>query len=65
VQPLTAREMFSNLFSTHPPLSERIAILRNMTITRQGQDHEEMLRARKFCAVCQASGLGHSRPKSA
>jgi heat shock protein HtpX len=36
VQPLTAREMFSNLFSTHPPLSERIAILRNMTITRQG-----------------------------
>src|ERR1700722_1521051 len=26
VQPLTAREMFSNLFSTHPPLSERIAI---------------------------------------
>src|SRR6202041_2122825 len=33
VQPLTAREMFSNLFSTHPPLSERIAILRNMTIT--------------------------------
>ena len=36
VQPLTAREMFSSLFSTHPPLSERIAILRNMTITRQG-----------------------------
>jgi heat shock protein HtpX len=36
VQPLTAREMFSNLFSTHPPLSERIAILRNMTVTRQG-----------------------------
>jgi heat shock protein HtpX len=34
VQPLTAREMFSNLFSTHPPLSERIAVLRNMTITR-------------------------------
>jgi Zn-dependent protease with chaperone function len=34
VQPLTARGLFSNLFSTHPPLSERIAVLRNMTITR-------------------------------
>jgi heat shock protein HtpX len=34
VQPLTARELFSSLFSTHPPLSERIAVLRNMTITR-------------------------------
>ena len=34
VQPLTAREMFSSLFSTHPPLSDRIAVLRNMTITR-------------------------------
>src|SRR3984957_4617773 len=35
-QPLPAREMFSNLFSPPPPLSERIAILRNMTITRIG-----------------------------
>jgi heat shock protein HtpX len=34
VQPLTARELFSNLFSTHPPLSDRIAVLRDMTITR-------------------------------
>jgi heat shock protein HtpX len=34
VQPLTAREFFSSLFSTHPPLSDRIAVLRNMTITR-------------------------------
>src|SRR5579862_5447843 len=32
VQPLTARELFSSLFSTHPPLSDRIAVLRNMTI---------------------------------
>jgi heat shock protein HtpX len=36
VQPLGAREMFSSLFSTHPPLADRIAELRNMTITRQG-----------------------------
>src|ERR1700733_9816178 len=36
VQPLAPREFFSNLFSTHPPLSDRIAVLRNMTITRQG-----------------------------
>jgi heat shock protein HtpX len=34
VQPLTAGEIFSSLFSTHPPLSERIAALRNMTVTR-------------------------------
>lgn len=34
VQPLTAGEVFSSLFSTHPPLSERIAALRNMTVTR-------------------------------
>jgi heat shock protein HtpX len=34
VQPLTAGQMFSGLFSTHPPLSDRIAELRNMTITR-------------------------------
>jgi heat shock protein HtpX len=36
VQPLTARELFSSLFSTHPPLSERIAVLRSLTITRAG-----------------------------
>jgi heat shock protein HtpX len=36
VQPLSARGMFSNLFSTHPPLADRIAVLRNMTITREG-----------------------------
>jgi heat shock protein HtpX len=34
VAPLSAGQMFSGLFSTHPPLSERIAVLRNMTITR-------------------------------
>src|ERR1700675_384702 len=34
VQPLAAGEIFSSLFSTHPPLSERIAALRNMTVTR-------------------------------
>jgi len=34
VAPLSAREVFSALFSTHPPLSERIAILQNMTIGR-------------------------------
>jgi heat shock protein HtpX len=34
VAPLTAGQMFSGLFSTHPPLSERIAVLRNMTVTR-------------------------------
>lgn len=34
VQPLTAGEMFSGLFSTHPPLSERIAALRQMTVAR-------------------------------
>jgi len=28
--------MFANLFSTHPPLEERIAALREMVITRQG-----------------------------
>jgi heat shock protein HtpX len=36
VQPLTARDLYSSLFSTHPPLSDRIAVLRNMTITRIG-----------------------------
>jgi heat shock protein HtpX len=34
VAPLSAREMFSSLFSTHPPLADRIAELRQMTITR-------------------------------
>jgi heat shock protein HtpX len=34
VAPLTAREFLSGLFSTHPPLSERIARLQSMTITR-------------------------------
>jgi len=34
VAPLTAGQVFSGLFSTHPPLSERIAVLRNLTITR-------------------------------
>jgi heat shock protein HtpX len=34
VQPLSAGTLFSGLFSTHPPLSDRIAELRNMTITR-------------------------------
>ncbi len=34
VAPLTAGQVFSGLFSTHPPLSERIAVLQNMTITR-------------------------------
>ena len=34
VAPLTAGQVFSGLFSTHPPLGERIAALRSMTITR-------------------------------
>lgn len=34
VQPLSARDALSKLFSTHPPLSERIARLRSMTFTR-------------------------------
>jgi heat shock protein HtpX len=34
VAPFSPRQMFSNLFSTHPPLAERIAVLRNMTFTR-------------------------------
>jgi heat shock protein HtpX len=34
VAPLTAGQVFSGMFSTHPPLAERIAVLRNMTVTR-------------------------------
>jgi heat shock protein HtpX len=34
VAPLTARQALSGLFSTHPPLEERIAQLRSMTVTR-------------------------------
>lgn len=34
VAPLSAGQVFSGLFSTHPPLSERIAVLQNMTVTR-------------------------------
>jgi heat shock protein HtpX len=34
VQPLSAGQLFSNLFSTHPPLADRIAQLRAMTVVR-------------------------------
>jgi heat shock protein HtpX len=34
VAPLAARQVLAGLFSTHPPLADRIAELRNMTITR-------------------------------
>jgi len=34
VAPRTAREFFASLFSTHPPLADRIARLQAMTITR-------------------------------
>ena len=34
VQPLSAGQLFSSLFSTHPPLAERIAQLRAMTVVR-------------------------------
>jgi heat shock protein HtpX len=34
VAPLTGREIFSSMFSTHPPLADRIARLQSMTITR-------------------------------
>jgi len=34
VAPLSAGQIFTGLFSTHPPLSERITVLRNMTVTR-------------------------------
>jgi heat shock protein HtpX len=34
VAPLSAGQVFTGLFSTHPPLADRIAVLRNMTVTR-------------------------------
>lgn len=34
VAPLQARQMLANLFSTHPPLDDRIEVLKNMQITR-------------------------------
>jgi heat shock protein HtpX len=34
VAPFSPGQMLSGLFSTHPPLAERIAALKNMTITR-------------------------------
>jgi heat shock protein HtpX len=34
VAPLSVRSVMSALFSTHPPLSDRIAVLQNMTVTR-------------------------------
>ena len=34
VTPLTGRQVFSGLFSTHPPLGDRIAALRQMTVLR-------------------------------
>jgi len=34
VAPLSAGQVFTGLFSKHPPLSERIAVLRSMTVTR-------------------------------
>ena len=34
VAPLSAGQVFTGLFSTHPPLSERIAALRSMTVSR-------------------------------
>ena len=34
VTPLSAGQVFSGLFSTHPPLSDRIATLRQMTVLR-------------------------------
>ncbi len=34
VAPLSPRQLLSGLFSTHPPLADRIAELRSMTVTR-------------------------------
>ena len=36
VKPFSAGSIFSSLFSTHPPLEDRIAALREMTISREG-----------------------------
>ena len=36
VKPFSAGSIFSSLFSTHPPLEDRIAALRQITISRQG-----------------------------
>ena len=36
VKPFSAGSIFSSLFSTHPPLEDRIAALREITISRQG-----------------------------
>src|SRR5215472_7817101 len=36
VAPLSAGQLFSSLFSTHPPLADRIARLRELSVTRQG-----------------------------
>ena len=34
VMPLSAGQVFSSLFSTHPPLEKRIAALRGMAVSR-------------------------------
>ena len=34
VKPLSPGQIFTGMFSTHPPLSDRIAALRQMTIAR-------------------------------
>jgi Zn-dependent protease with chaperone function len=34
VAPLSAGQVFSNLFSTHPPLEKRIAALRQVVVSR-------------------------------
>ncbi len=34
VKPLSPGRVFTGMFSTHPPLSDRIAALRQMTVTR-------------------------------
>ncbi len=34
VAPLSGGQVFARMFSTHPPLTERIAVLRNMTISK-------------------------------
>jgi len=37
VAPLAPGQLMRGLFSTHPPLEERIAALRNMVITPTGR----------------------------